>query len=145
MKTYKIDRVRELMAEEPDMSLKDLCVYFPDTTVASVRGMRCHIVNEMRYGTSRDTTPGLVYFVSFPAVDRLKIGFTTQDLEFRLKYMERILLADPVIIFTMPGIRKDESKYLFQFRFWHIKYEWFHLCDETLAEIEQIKRGVAAP
>ena len=72
---------------------------------------------------AREIKPPLVYFVNCGAYT--KIGFTSQDLEFRVKAMMTANPLDFVIWAVIPGSLETEHELHAKFRDYHHRGEWF--------------------
>ena len=85
----------------------------------------------------------MIYFIRTdnPDVDRIKIGFTTQDLRSRLS---QINAGSPVklrVVATIDGDRNKETELHNMFKSLHIKGEWFTAAPELIEFINHQGTG----
>lgn len=85
-----------------------------------------------------DKPMGLVYFVLAPEVNRIKIGFTSKPIQFRMSGMLTDCPCKLELLKTVPGTTQDEYDLHRFFRDLNYRREWFHATPELRSFIDEL-------
>lgn len=88
---------------------------------------------------------GRVYFIEAAGTDRIKIGWTAQAVELRLKQIRTGSPVDLVILGSFAAKQETEHRLHRQFRALRVRPggEWFHASDELRAYIAHMQERFA--
>jgi hypothetical protein len=87
------------------------------------------------------STPGIVYFILAPEINRIKIGITRQSVPERLASMQCDSPCDLQILASLEADGNKEVELHERFKKYNHHGEWFEVSEPILAFIEELKQN----
>lgn len=129
-----IDRVKSIRARQRALNEEMHCIY----AEARAAGFNKNIIGLTAKLEYQQEQGPAVYFIAFPALGRLKIGFST-NVQKRLVSLQHGVGAKGELLLVVAGDRTTEGHYHATFNAWRIRGEWFELNDETRHQVERVR------